>query len=149
MSAPNLFQTHPLGIVVSRFNHEITGRLYQDTMRHLLAVGVSEEQVLVRQVPGAFEIPLAAQQLFQAHDVAGVIALGAVIRGETSHYDLICQTVAQGCMQVGLAFNKPLVFGVLTTENEQQAWDRIGGPMGDKAQEFVEAILSGCSLSFP
>ena len=102
------------------------------------------ENILAVHVPGAFEIPLLAQSLL--HKVDGVIALGAVIRGETSHYDYVCQAVERGCSQVALEFKKPVGFGVLTTENEDQAMARTDGRHGNKGAETALAVLELCNL---
>lgn len=102
--------------------------------------GLAAEQIVVSSVPGAFELPLAAQWLFQQNCDA-VIALGAVIRGETPHFDYVCKAATDGVLQVGLATNKPCIFGVLTTENTEQALERCGGKHGHKGAECAETAL--------
>ena len=93
------------------------------------------------QVPGAIEIPLVAKLLAESNRYKAIIALGAVIRGETSHYDYVCDQVSQGCQKVMLDFNIPVIFGVLTTENEEQALARVGGVHGHKGIDAADAAL--------
>jgi 6,7-dimethyl-8-ribityllumazine synthase len=134
-----------VAVVTARFNQEVTDSLREGCLRKLLALGFSEHQVRVVSVPGAFEIPLAAQwALEQGAD--GVVALGAVIRGETSHYDYVCSAVERGCTEVQLKFTRPVVFGVLTTENEEQAFDRIGGRHGHKGEEAALVLIEMLNL---
>ena len=107
--------------------------------------GLTDEQVTCVSVPGAVEIPLVAKTLLdKGYD--GVATLGAVIRGETSHYDYVCSSVQQGCTQLQLEYGKPVIFGVLTTENSQQALDRVGGKKGHKGEEAIEVLLEMLSL---
>ncbi len=129
-------------IVVSDFNCEITERLLQGAQSHLLMAGVAMEDIYVAHVPGAIELPLAAQWLAQTKKYHAIIMLGAVVRGETSHYDYVCQQVSAGCMRVMLTFNLPVTFGVLTTENEDQAYDRLGGAHGHKGEEAAATALA-------
>lgn len=131
----------PVAIVVSRFNHEVTGKLLEGALGRLRERNFSEEQITVVWVPGAVEIPLAAQRLAQTGRYNALIALGAVIRGETTHYDYVCDQVSQGCSQVALQNDVPVVFGVLTTENEAQAFDRTGGKHGHKGADAVDAAV--------
>lgn len=116
-----------IGIVVSLFNQEVTENLLQSTLTRLLEQGVKKQDIKVIKVPGAVEIPLAAQLLANSKHYHAIICLGAVIRGETSHYDYVCQQVSHGCQQVMLAFNLPVIFGILTTENKTQALARASG----------------------
>lgn len=101
--------------------------------------------VFAVRVPGAFEIPLAAQALLEAGCEA-VVALGAVIRGETSHYDYVCAAVERGCSEVQLKTGKPVAFGVLTTDNDEQALDRAGGKHGNKGAEAAEVAVEMARL---
>ncbi len=133
----------PIAIVVSAFNEEITEKLLEGAKARLSALGFSEEQVTVLRVPGAVEIPLAAQKIAQLGVVEAVIALGAVIRGETSHYETVCQMVSEGCQQVSLQNDLPVIFGVLTVENDAQALDRVGGNHGHKG---VDAVDTACEM---
>ena len=132
-----------VAIVVSRFNEEITEKLEEGAIDYLEDCdNVYMEFV---RVPGAVEIPLACQwMLHRGFD--GVAALGAVIRGETSHYDYVCSSVTDGITQLMLKTNKPIAFGVLTTENEEQAWDRVGGKHGHKGREAAQVVMEMIGL---
>ncbi|RME15795.1 MAG: 6,7-dimethyl-8-ribityllumazine synthase [Bdellovibrio sp.] len=127
-----------VGVVCSRFNQPITDIMKQRALAFLKEKAVPK--VLFLSVPGALEIPFGADLLFQ-RGVDGVVALGAVIRGETSHYDLVCNGSERGCQRVQFIHRKPVTFGVLTVENKEQALARLGGSKGDKVQEAVEALL--------
>lgn len=133
-----------IGVVRSRFNEEVTEKLEQGALDYLESLEEDMEILLV-QVPGAIEIPLACQALFK-RGCDGVVALGAVIRGETSHYDLVCTTVERGVMQVMLETGKPIGMGVLTTENEEQAYARAGGHHGNKGSEAAQVTLEMIGL---
>ncbi len=132
----------PIALVVSRFNQDITAALQKGAVDHLLSRGFTAADITVIEVPGAVEIPLIAQRLAKAERHEVVIALGAVIRGETTHYELVCQLVSEGCQRVSLQFDIPVIFGVLTTEDEAQAWDRLGGKHGHKGAESAEAAIA-------
>ena len=131
--------TFPIAIVVSLFNRKVTKALQDGVKDALIHAGFSPEQITWVEVPGAVEIPLAVKTLAQQKKFGAIIALGAVIRGETSHYDYVCEQVSRGCQEVTLAFEVPVIFGVLTTENEAQAWDRLGGAHGHKGVDSVNA----------
>ncbi|GGI77582.1 6,7-dimethyl-8-ribityllumazine synthase [Legionella impletisoli] len=131
----------PVAVVVSRFNQEITQALLSGAVQRLKERGIQEHDLVVIEVPGAVEIPLIAQHLAKKNEVKAIIALGAVIRGETTHYDYVCQQVSHGCQQVSLAYHIPVIFGVLTTENEEQAWDRLGGSHGHKGMDVADAAI--------
>jgi len=122
-------------IVVSEWNEEITESLFSGSVESLLHYGAEKQNISRHDVPGSFELPLAGQWIAQKKGVDAVICLGCVIQGETRHFDFICQAVAQGIMDVGLKYDKPVVFGVLTTDNLQQALDRAGGKHGNKGEE--------------
>jgi len=130
-----------IGIVVSRWNEEVTEALLVSAKAMLLSHGLSEKNIIVRYVPGSYELPLAAQILAKQSAFSGVICLGCVIQGDTPHFDYICQAVAQGIMDVNLKFTKPVIFGVLTTLNQQQALDRAGGKHGNKGAEAAATLL--------
>ena len=123
------------GIVVSQWNPQITGALLEGAVRTLRAAGCEEQNIIVKEVPGTFELALGAQYFAEYTDVDGVIVLGCVIQGETRHFDYVCQGVTQGVTQLMLSSNMPVAFGVLTTENLQQAIDRAGGKYGNKGDE--------------
>jgi 6,7-dimethyl-8-ribityllumazine synthase len=135
-----------IGVVTARFNPEITTLLEAGALKVLKASGISDKNIFRVSVPGAVEIPLAVKALFKKKKVSGVIALGAVIRGETSHYDYVCQSVERGCSTISLKYNKPVSFGVLTTENEEQAKARVGGIHGHKGEEAALVVLEMCDL---
>src|SRR5690349_16096807 len=106
-----------IAIVTSRFNQEITQKLHDDCIKRLKSLGFQDNQIYSVWVPGAVEIPIAAQRLAKTKKYAAIICLGAVIFGETRHFDFVCQIVTQGCQQVMINENIPVIFGVLTTDN--------------------------------
>lgn len=133
-----------IGVVTSRFNEEITSKLEDGTLDFLEAIDGVE--ILAVRVPGAVEIPLAAQALLEYQKVDAVITLGAVIRGETTHYEEVCRSVERNCSRLMLDYKKPIAFGVLTTENEEQALDRVGGRHGHKGVDAAQAALEMIGL---
>lgn len=135
-----------IAVVVSRFNEEITQRLHDGAVKRLQEMGFNEDQYTVAWVPGAVEIPFIAQRFAATKQYAAVICLGAVIRGDTTHYDYVCQQVSFGCQKVALEKNIPVIFGVLTTENEEQALERTGGMHGHKGSDAVDAALDMISV---
>jgi 6,7-dimethyl-8-ribityllumazine synthase len=134
-----------IAIVVSRFNEEITSQLLKGAGQRLQERFPAAEAVIV-WVPGAIEIPLVAQRLARKGHFDALIVLGAVIRGETSHYDYVCQQVSDGCQRVALNCDIPVIFGVLTTDDELQALARVGGDHGHKGREAVDAAFSMISV---
>jgi len=135
-----------IAIVVSIFNEEITENLWRGAMKVLLSEGFSEDQIVTVWVPGAIEIPLMVQQLLASGRFSVALALGAVIRGETSHYDYVCQQVSFGCQKVALEAEIPVIFGVLTTENERQAFARSSDNVQNKGAESAHAALQFLSV---
>jgi len=127
--------TRKFALIVSEWNEEITDSLYQAAYDTLLQYGASAENLVRKDVPGSFELSLAAQWMAREEDIDAVICLGCVIQGETRHFEFICQSVAQGMKDVALKYNKPVIFGVLTTDTRQQALDRAGGRHGNKGDE--------------
>lgn len=123
------------GIVVSEWNETVTNALLQGATDTLTEIGVKKQDIIVNYVPGTFELALGAQRMAQLNDLDAVITLGCVIQGETRHFDFICDAAANGIMEVGLRYDKPVIFGVLTTDNQQQALDRCGGKHGNKGTE--------------
>ncbi|WP_339697877.1 6,7-dimethyl-8-ribityllumazine synthase [Algoriphagus aquimarinus] len=123
------------GIIVSEWNEDVTEALYSGAYQTLLENGAKKENIIRRNVPGSFELTLAAQWLAQEESIDAVICLGCVIQGETKHFDFICGAVAHGITNVGLKYNKPVIFGVLTPNTQQQAMDRAGGKHGNKGDE--------------
>lgn len=134
-----------VGVVAARFNDLIVDRLLSGALASLRAHGVEERDLLVVRVPGAVEIPLLAQALADREDVDAVLALGCVIRGATAHFDHVCNMVASGLNRVGLDASKPVVFGVLTTDTLEQAFDRAGGKAGNKGAEAAVALIETAS----
>ncbi|WP_374074826.1 6,7-dimethyl-8-ribityllumazine synthase [Bdellovibrio bacteriovorus] len=136
--------TIKVGVVTARFNNEITGKLEEGAINYLESCeGV---EIFAALVPGAVELPLACQAFLDA-GCDGVVALGAVIRGETSHYDYVCNSVTDGISRLMLDYKKPVGFGVLTTENEEQALDRAGGKHGNKGEEAAQVVMEMIGLT--
>ncbi len=133
-------------IVVSEWNDEITGSLYAGALQTLINNGAKEKNIVRKDVPGSYELVLGAQWMASKKSIDAVICLGCVIQGETRHFDFICHAVAQGLNDVALKYNKPIIFGVLTTDNHSQALDRAGGKYGNKGDEA--AITAIKMLSF-
>ena len=135
-----------VGIVASRFNEFITAKLLSGAMDGLLRHGVREEDIQLAWVPGAFEIPLIAQRMARSGRYDAVICLGAVIRGATSHYDYVCNEVSKGIAAVSLETGVPVLFGVLTTENLEQAIERAGTKGGNKGYDCALSAVEMCNL---
>jgi 6,7-dimethyl-8-ribityllumazine synthase len=146
INAKKLSAQFNLAIVVSRFNEEITGLLYEGAMQRLRELSFTDERITTVWVPGAVEIPITAQRLARTRQYEVIVCFGAVIRGETSHYDYVCQQVSYGCQKVALDHDIPVIFEVLTTENEAQALDRVGGQHGHKGREGVDAAMEMVSV---
>ncbi|MCK9481389.1 MAG: 6,7-dimethyl-8-ribityllumazine synthase [Bacteroidia bacterium] len=134
-------ETARFGIVVSDWNTEITSKLFEGAYQTLIQAGCTENHIKTVRVPGSFELPLAAQKLAESSYIDAVICLGCVIQGETPHFDFVCNACANGIMEVGLKYNKPVTFGVLTTLDLQQAQDRAGGKYGNKGVEAAATAL--------
>ena len=130
-----------IGIVVSEWNDRITDSLFKGAKETLLQHGVLEENILVKYVPGSFELPLGAKWLLEKSSVDAVICIGCIIQGETRHFDFIAQAVADGIMNVGLERSKPVIFSVLTCNTMEQAEDRAGGKHGNKGVEGAVSAL--------
>ncbi|KTC97932.1 6,7-dimethyl-8-ribityllumazine synthase [Legionella erythra] len=135
-------RSFPVALVVSQFNRDVTAELKKGAIERLLQSGFHDHDLLIVEVPGAVEIPLLAKRLAAKGQVEAIIALGAVIRGETTHYDYVCEQVSNGCQQVALEYDLPIIFGVLTTENEEQAWDRLGGRHGHKGRDAADCAIA-------
>ena len=135
-----------IAVVAARFNEFITSRLLSGCEDGLVRHGVDTEQIDVAWVPGAFEIPVVAQRLAESGRYDAVICLGAVIRGSTSHYDYVCAEVSKGVAQVSLKTGLPVLFGVLTTENIEQAIERAGTKAGNKGYDCAVSALEMVSL---
>ncbi|MCD8073338.1 MAG: 6,7-dimethyl-8-ribityllumazine synthase [Alistipes sp.] len=129
------------GIVVSEWNPAVTENLLKGAVRTLRAAGCPDRNIVIKFVPGSFELPLGAQFFAEYTDVDAVIALGCVIQGESRHFDFVCQGVTQGITQLMLNWNMPVAFGVLTTDNMEQAVDRAGGKHGNKGDEAAATVI--------
>ena len=129
------------GIVVAEWNEEITEALYDGAVSSLISNGVKKENIIRKNVPGSFELSLGALWMAEEKKIDAVICLGCVIQGETRHFDFICDAVANGISNVSIKHNKPVIFGVLTTENLQQALDRAGGLHGNKGEEAAVTAI--------
>lgn len=134
------------GIVVAEWNPEITNALLEGAVKSLLKHGAKEEDITIKHVPGSYELPLGAQLFLEDTDVDAVIILGCVIQGETRHFDFICDAVGQGVMKLNLDYITPVIFGLLTTNNQQQAIDRAGGKHGNKGDEAAITAIKMVSL---
>ncbi len=135
-----------IGVVVSRFNEFITSKLLGGCQDGLVRHGVNDEDISVAWVPGAFEIPLVAQKMAKSGKYDAVICLGAVIRGKTSHYDYVCNEVSKGIAQVSLNSEIPVLFGIVTTENIEQAIERAGTKAGNKGYDCALSAIEMVNL---
>ncbi|NLL79344.1 MAG: 6,7-dimethyl-8-ribityllumazine synthase [Clostridiales bacterium] len=133
-------------IVASRFNEIIVNKLLGGAVDGLVRHGVAEENITAAWVPGAFEIPIAAQKLAQSGKYDAIICVGAVIRGDTTHYDYVCAEVSKGIAQVGLSAGIPVLFGVITTENIEQAIARAGSKAGNKGYDCALSAIEMVNL---
>jgi len=130
-----------VALIVSKFNEEITQALHEGAIERLREFEFADHQITEMWVPGAIELPVTARHLAEMNQFSAIICLGAVIQGETDHYDYVCQSVAYGCQKVAIETITPVIFGVLTVQNKQQALDRVGGKKGNKGREAVEAAV--------
>lgn len=137
---------HNFAIVVSRFNEFITSKLLGGAIDGLKRHGVNEANIDIVWVPGAFEIPLIAKKLARSNKYNAIITLGAVIRGATSHYDYVCNGVAKGVAKISLDHEIPVIFGILTTENIEQAIERSGTKSGNKGFECAVNAIEMANL---
>jgi 6,7-dimethyl-8-ribityllumazine synthase len=137
---------YSFGIVWAEWNTEITLALKNGAFKTLMKYGVHEDSIIVKAVPGSFELPLGAQWMIENTDVDAVICIGCVIQGETRHFDFICNAVANGITQLNIEHSKPVIFGVLTPENQQQALDRAGGKHGNKGDEAAITAIKMVAL---
>jgi 6,7-dimethyl-8-ribityllumazine synthase len=135
-----------VAIIVGRFNETIGKRLLEGAIDGLTRHGVAEQDISVTWVPGAFEIPLVAQRLASSGEVDAIVALGAVIRGETAHFDFVAGHASNGIGKASVDTGIPIANGILTTENTQQAEDRAGGKMGNKGFEAALAAIEMANL---
>ncbi|WP_321518757.1 6,7-dimethyl-8-ribityllumazine synthase [uncultured Bacteroides sp.] len=133
-SVPNA-ESMRFGIVVSEWNSKITGALLDGAVNTLMKHGAKKEQIIVRCVPGSFELTFGANQMIENCDVDAVIILGCVIKGETPHFDYVCMGVTQGATQLNVTGDIPVIYGLITTNTMEQAEDRSGGKLGNKGDE--------------
>jgi 6,7-dimethyl-8-ribityllumazine synthase len=134
------------GIVVSDWNSDITFNLLEGAVTTLKKHGADSNNIIVKHVPGSFELTLGAQFIAENEDVDAIICLGCVIQGETPHFTYICQGVSMGITQLNIDYNIPFIFGVLTTDNLQQAKDRSGGRLGNKGDEAAVTAIKMAAL---
>ena len=147
LNTPLLAQpTDRFAIVVSRFNDLITARLMEGAVSTLVRHGADDKQIAVVWVPGSYELPLTSEKLAESGRFDAVLALGAVIQGETTHHDYINHSMAQGLMQASQRTGVPILFGVLTCENLDQALNRAGGKVGNKGTEAALAAIEMINL---
>ncbi|MFT7614460.1 MAG: 6,7-dimethyl-8-ribityllumazine synthase [Parvicellaceae bacterium] len=134
------------GIVVSEWNDKITDGLLEGATSTLLEHGCNKDNFLIEYVPGTFELALGAQLLFESMEIDAVICIGSVIQGETKHFDFVCEGATLGIKDVGLKYNKPAIFCVLTDMNESQAIERSGGKHGNKGTEAAVSAIKMVAL---
>ena len=132
---------YKFAIVVSQWNSQVTGALLKGAFESLISHGALEHNIKVIEVPGSFELVSGSDLALADQSIDAVISLGCVIQGETRHFDFICNAVANGIAQVSIKYNKPVIFGVLTTDNLQQALDRSGGKHGNKGEEAAVTAI--------
>ncbi|MGB4191845.1 MAG: 6,7-dimethyl-8-ribityllumazine synthase [Rickettsiales bacterium] len=132
-----------IAIIVSKFNQEITNLMEKNAVERAEELGVFSK---IYRVPGVVEIPIIAKKLALKNDFDAIVALGAVIRGETTHYDYVCNQVSYGCQKIALTYDIPIIFGILTCETELQAYDRIGGKMGNKPKDMIDTAIEMINL---
>jgi 6,7-dimethyl-8-ribityllumazine synthase len=135
------------GIVVAEWNAEITNALYQGAYENLIKYGAKEADIFTYPVPGSFELTSGADLLLKNNILDAVICLGCVIQGETRHFDFICDAVAHGVTNVAIKYSVPVIFGVLTTDNHQQAFDRAGGKYGNKGDEAAVTAIKMAKMA--
>ncbi|MDR1171738.1 MAG: 6,7-dimethyl-8-ribityllumazine synthase [Bacteroidales bacterium] len=135
-----------IGIVVAEWNSEVTSVMKEGAIQTLKEHGVKDGDIILRHVPGSFELTAGAQMMAGYTSVDAIISIGCVIRGETPHFDYICQGVTAGLTQVSINFEIPVIFGVLTTNNLQQALDRAGGKHGNKGVEAAVTAIKMVAL---
>ena len=136
------------GIVVSDWNHDITQSLLEGATKTLKKHGATDNNIVIKHVPGSFELTLGAQFFAEYDDLDAIICLGCIIQGETPHFSYICQSVTYGITKLNLEYNIPFIFGVLTTLNHDQALDRAGGKHGNKGDEAAVTAIKMAALQF-
>lgn len=144
-SVPNAKEMK-FGIVVSEWNYEVTGAMAQSAIDTLKKHGAADKNIQVKHVPGSFELTLGGQYFGEYTEVDAVICLGCVIQGETRHFDFVCQGVTHGITELNMTYNIPFIFGLLTTDTQQQAIDRSGGKHGNKGDEAAVTAIKMVQL---
>ena len=139
-TVPNA-ETMKFGIIVSEWNSNITGALLDGAVNTLIKHGVKKENIIVKFVPGSFELTFGANQMIKNGTVDAVIILGCVIKGDTPHFDYVCMGVTQGITELNAKFNIPVIYGLITTNNMEQAEDRSGGKLGNKGDECAISAI--------
>ena len=134
---------YKIAIIISQFNKKITSLMEENALTRAVELNITPK---LYKVPGAIEIPIIAKKLAEKDSFDAIITLGTVIRGETTHYDYVCNQVSYGCQKIALKYGIPVIFGVLTCENEAQILDRIGGKKGNKPREMVDVAVSMIDL---
>ncbi len=140
-------QSFPIAIVVSRFNTDVTGLLKTRALKQLSTRGFKEKDITVIEVPGAIEIPFVVNRLAKTKRYEAIVCYGAVVRGETGHYDFVCAQVSEGCQRVMLDYDLPVIFGLLTTDNQAQALARADGTKKDTGSWCIDAAIEMVELS--
>lgn len=135
------------GIVVSEWNNNVTDELLDGAVEALIKHGAKKSNIHICHVPGSFELVFAAKMMAKRHELDAVICLGSVIRGDTPHFDYVCSGTTQGIMQLNVDFDIPFIFGLLTTDNLQQALDRCGGRLGNKGTECAITAIKMAELN--
>ncbi len=138
---PKLSEGARIGIAAARFNAQVVDELLKGCLKRLKELGTDKARIELHRVPGAFELPLTADVLAATRRFDAIICLGAVIRGETPHFDFVAGECARGIQDVAIKRGLPVIFGVLTTNTDQQAWDRAGGKHGHVGRQSAEAAL--------
>ena len=136
-----------IGIVVAEWNKNITEKLLEGACNTLEKHGVKPENILVSRVPGSFELTFGAKHMAETKELNAIIVLGSVVRGDTPHFDYVCSGVTQGITELNLMYDIPFIFGLLTTDNMQQAEDRAGGKYGNKGDEAAVTALKMADIS--
>lgn len=136
-----------IGIVVAEWNKNITEKLLEGACNTLEKHGVKQENILVSRVPGSFELTFGAKHMAETKELNAIIVLGSVVRGDTPHFDYVCSGVTQGITELNLMYDIPFIFGLLTTDNMQQAEDRAGGKYGNKGDEAAVTALKMADIS--
>lgn len=142
----NVVRNKTFGIAVAEWNKEVTEKLLDGALNYLLKNSIKNENILVKWIPGAYELPLAVQLLIEHQKVDACIALGCLIKGETQHFEYIAGAASNHLSLLALKYNRPVGFGLLTVNNMEQAMDRVGGKEGHKGEEAADAALKMLSL---